>query len=175
MDRVTSTEVLQRLEEQTDGLFRVKDFIPLPCPHPACIQMTYAYVEDDQVTPLPRLLNVGDYLDYITNRAWGELSEDVRQALETMWSAQSVPGTESLASSFSCASCNIQLPESLSELANRIFYVGSHAFMDAHTFDLKRAMKCCVHFLIPDGRMIPFCVYNNVGYREEVLEHTNSS
>jgi len=139
MDRVTSTEVLQRLEEQTDGLFRVKDFIPLPCPHPACIQMTYAYVEDDQVTPLPRLLNVGDYLDYITNRAWGELSEDVRQALETMWSAQSVPGTESLASSFSCASCNIQLPESLSELANRIFYVGSHAFMDAHTFDLKRA------------------------------------
>jgi uncharacterized radical SAM superfamily Fe-S cluster-containing enzyme len=29
-------------------------------------------------------------------------------------------------------------------------------------------MKCCVEFLIPDGRMIPFCSYNSVGYREQV-------
>jgi len=31
-------------------------------------------------------------------------------------------------------------------------------------------MKCCVEFLIPDGRMIPFCAYNSVGYREQVTE-----
>jgi uncharacterized radical SAM superfamily Fe-S cluster-containing enzyme len=29
-------------------------------------------------------------------------------------------------------------------------------------------MKCCVEFLVPDGRMIPFCAYNSVGYREQV-------
>jgi Predicted Fe-S oxidoreductases len=29
-------------------------------------------------------------------------------------------------------------------------------------------MKCCVEQLIPDGRIIPFCAYNSVGYREQV-------
>lgn len=43
-----------------------------------------------------------------------------------------------------------------------------HGFMDAHTFDLKRLMKCCIHELLPDGRAIPFCAYNNLEYREKV-------
>ncbi len=42
--------------------------------------------------------------------------------------------------------------------------------MDAYTFDVKKVMKCCVEVLTPDGRMIPFCSYNNIGYREEVRE-----
>ena len=40
--------------------------------------------------------------------------------------------------------------------------------MDEHTFDLKRLMKCCVHELLPDGRAVPFCAYNNLGYRQQV-------
>jgi 7,8-dihydro-6-hydroxymethylpterin dimethyltransferase len=31
-------------------------------------------------------------------------------------------------------------------------------------------MKCCKEFLLPDGRQIPFCAYNTVGYREQVKE-----
>ncbi len=31
-------------------------------------------------------------------------------------------------------------------------------------------MKCCVEEITPDGRLIPFCAYNSVGYREEVRE-----
>jgi uncharacterized radical SAM superfamily Fe-S cluster-containing enzyme len=42
--------------------------------------------------------------------------------------------------------------------------------MDPYTFDIKKLMKCCVEIIAPDGRMIPFCAYNNVGYREEVRE-----
>jgi hypothetical protein len=29
-------------------------------------------------------------------------------------------------------------------------------------------MKCCVAEIVPDGRIIPFCAYNSVGYREQV-------
>jgi hypothetical protein len=29
-------------------------------------------------------------------------------------------------------------------------------------------MKCCVEEITPDGRIIPFCAYNSVGYREQV-------
>ena len=31
-------------------------------------------------------------------------------------------------------------------------------------------MKCCVGILTPDGRAIPFCAYNSVGYREQIRE-----
>ncbi len=40
--------------------------------------------------------------------------------------------------------------------------------MDPWTFNVKNVMKCCVEFPVPDGRMIPFCAYNSVGYREQV-------
>ena len=43
-----------------------------------------------------------------------------------------------------------------------------HGFVGEHTFDVKRLMKCCVHELLPDGRAVPFCAYNNLGYREQV-------
>ena len=28
-------------------------------------------------------------------------------------------------------------------------------------------MKCCKEFLLPDGKQVPFCAYNAVGYREQ--------
>lgn len=31
-------------------------------------------------------------------------------------------------------------------------------------------MKCCVEEITPDGRLIPFCAYNSMGYREQVGE-----
>ena len=35
-------------------------------------------------------------------------------------------------------------------------------------------MKCCVRILVPNGRIIPFCAYNSVGYREEVRDQLTS-
>ena len=40
-------------------------------------------------------------------------------------------------------------------------------FMDPWTFNQKNVMKCCKEILLPDGKQIPFCAYNNVGYREQ--------
>lgn len=37
-----------------------------------------------------------------------------------------------------------------------------HQFMDADTFDLSRARKCCQVYPQPDGRLIPACVHNNL-------------
>ena len=182
-NRVTIPEVIERIQNQTEGLFVKSDFVPVPCCHPGCQSITYAYVEDGQVTPLPRVLNVDEYLDYITNRTWPdttlenvtnrvwpEATDEVKEALEGLWSATAVPGTESVAAKFTCASCNVDLSLSSHDLAKHIFAVSVKDFMDAYTFDVKRVMKCCVEIISPDGRLIPFCAYNNVGYREEIRE-----
>lgn len=43
-------------------------------------------------------------------------------------------------------------------------------FQDPYTPNVKQLMKCCVEQLTPDGRIIPFCAYNSVGYREQIRE-----
>jgi len=92
MQRMTNPEIISLIAEQTNGLFRQSDFLPVPCCFPTCNSVTYAYIEGDSVTPLPRLLDIDDYLDYITNRALPQLDFDVKQALEGLWSSAAGTG-----------------------------------------------------------------------------------
>ena len=52
-------------------------------------------------------------------------------------------------------------------LTDHIFMIMLQDFMDPWTFNQKNLMKCCKEILLPDGKQIPFCAYNNVGYREQ--------
>ena len=173
MNRVTIPDVIHGIVEQTHGRFILEDFVPVPCCFPTCQVNSYAYVDGDDVTPLPRLLNVDDYLDYITNVALPKVPEaaKIRQALEGLWSASAVPGSEKAADQFQCA-CGpgLDLPFGLEHLNRHIFQIAIKDFLDAYTFNVKQVMKCCVAVLVPDGRAIPFCAYNSVGYREQVRD-----
>jgi len=48
-------------------------------------------------------------------------------------------------------------------------------FQDAYTLNVRQLMKCCVEEITPDGRLIPFCAYNSVGYREQVREQLSGT
>ena len=48
-------------------------------------------------------------------------------------------------------------------------------FQDPYTLNVKQLMKCCVEVLTPDGRIIPFCAYNSVGYREQIREQLSGT
>ena len=167
LDRETVADVIHGVAEQTDGLFVESDFIPVPCCHPTCRSATYAYVEKGKVTPLPRVVEVDKYLDYITNRVLPEVRPEILEALEGLWSASSVPGTLKAALRF-CRACNLSFRNDETYLKKHIFMIVVQGFADPYAMDLKALMKCCVGELIPDGRIIPFCAYNSVGYREQV-------
>ncbi|MDY7041228.1 MAG: radical SAM protein, partial [Chloroflexota bacterium] len=74
LNRITVPDVLRALETQTEGLFQADDFRPVPCPHPTCSACTYAFVDGERVIPITRLLDVDDYLDFVTNRTVPEVS-----------------------------------------------------------------------------------------------------
>ena len=92
MQRVTIPDVIHGIVEQTGGRFILEDFVPVPCCFPTCQVNSYVFVNGDTITPLPRMLNIDDYLDYITNRALPKLpnAADVQRALEGLWSASAV-------------------------------------------------------------------------------------
>lgn len=77
-------------------------------------------------------------------------------------------GSEETTDHLTCVACDINLPLNPELLREHFFMIQVHGFMDEHTFDLKRLTKCCIHELLPDGRAVPFCAYNNLGYREQV-------
>lgn len=111
-------------------------------------------------------------LDFITNRAAPNLSEEIRQALEGLWGMAAAMGTDKTTGNLACVACGCDssLPIDAAFLKQHFFMLQVHGFMDQHTLDLKRLMKCCIHELLPDGRAVPFCAYNTLGYRQEVSQ-----
>jgi uncharacterized radical SAM superfamily Fe-S cluster-containing enzyme len=169
MQRVTIPDILRLIEEQTTGKFVVSDFIPVPCCFPTCNAVTYAFVDGDKVTPIPRIVNVYEYLDYITNRVVPDFSLEIRGALEGLWSSSSVAGSQKSFDqlSLSCQACGLPDAVTVGDLADHMLMIMAQDFMDPWTFNQKNLMKCCKEFLLPGGKQIPFCAYNTIGYREQ--------
>jgi hypothetical protein len=173
LNRITITDVIAAIENQTDGLFKKTDFLPMPCPHPVCSASTVAFVDNKDVVPIPRVIGVDDYLDFVTNRATPDISPELQPALQALWNMSLAIGSDQLAKSLECVACGVSLPANFAEAIpmESFMMVLVHGFMDEHTFDLKRLMKCCIHQLLPDGSAVPFCAYNNLRYREQI-KHT---
>jgi len=169
LQRITIPDILRLVEEQTRGRFLRSDFVPVPCCFPTCNAVTYAFVDGDRVVPLPRIVNVYDYLDYITNRVVPDFSLEIRSALEGLWSSSSVAGSNKSLDqlSLSCQACGLPDVATVGELADHMLMIMAQDFMDPWTFNQKTLMKCCKEFLLPGGKQIPFCAYNSVGYREQ--------
>jgi uncharacterized radical SAM superfamily Fe-S cluster-containing enzyme len=189
-ERLTNSDVIHALVEQCPDWFRPSDFFPVPCCAPTCRSITYLLADDIDVLPIPRLLPMENYLDYVANRVLPDPS--LRGALEGLWSAAAIPGTEAMADRLasalstsglpdelgafagaaleSCAACGVDFPDALAALASKALMIVIQDFQDPYTLNVHQLMKCCVEEITPDGRLIPFCAYNSVGYREQVRE-----
>jgi 7,8-dihydro-6-hydroxymethylpterin dimethyltransferase len=182
LTRLTNPDVIKLLVDQLPEWLQQTDFFPVPCCFPTCRSITYLLTDgtpgepDFAVVPIPRLINVEDYLDYVTNRVVPDYA--IRDALEKLWSASAFMGTATTAeklavttAALACGdACGINLPEAVKSLPDRTFMIVIQDFQDPYTLNVKQLMKCCVEEITPGGRLIPFCAYNSVGYREQVRE-----
>jgi uncharacterized radical SAM superfamily Fe-S cluster-containing enzyme len=168
LDKLTNSDVIEAICAQLPEWFRTDDFVPVPCCSPTCRSATFALYDDQDLIPLPRLVDVEQYLDYVTNRAVPDLA--VREALEGLWSAKAAGGSDPIAERLECVACATAMPPELRDVAARGFMVVVQDFQDPYTLDVEKLRKCCVSEIAPDGRLIPFCAYNSVGYREQVRE-----
>lgn len=65
--RITFPDVIRGIAEQTGGLFTEADFLPLPCAHPNCHQLAYAFRGKDGAIPLTRFFDAKNNLDLLAN------------------------------------------------------------------------------------------------------------
>ncbi len=118
MTRLTNSDIIHGIADQLPEWFRPSDFVPVPCCFPTCRSITYLIVDSDPATgettvvPIPRLIQIEDYLDYVSNRVIPE--DGVRAALEKLWSASAFMGTKTTAEQLTltaaqleCAACGL--------------------------------------------------------------------
>lgn len=137
LERITIPDVIQSIAEQTHGQFLSTDFIPVPCCFPTCNSVSYAFVSGSEVLPIARLIDMEQYLDYIANRVLPD-KEEVRGALERLWSSAAVPGTPAFGEDVlqACTACGITGPQDLGSAADNLFHdhvAGLPGPLDVHT------------------------------------------
>jgi len=49
---------------------------------------------------------------------------------------------------------------SLGEFHLNSLFVGMMHFMDPYNYDVARVQRCDIHYIMPDGRIVPFCAFN---------------
>ncbi|MFA5312048.1 MAG: radical SAM protein [Methanomassiliicoccales archaeon] len=59
--------------------------------------------------------------------------------------------------------------KTLAKFSWNMMFIGGMHFQDSYNYDIERVKRCCIHYAVPDGRIIPFCAYNGgPTYRTEV-------
>jgi len=179
--RITIPEVLELVEKQTDGQIKKDDFYTCPTVvplaralgslkekaypefsnHPACGMATFIFVEDEEIVPITRYVDIEKFM----------------QAMNDMWKT-SQKGKRTTAKIKLVGSLRHVRFGILKDLLNDIFREGSYEalgklmrrtimigimhFMDLYNFDLERVQMCNIHYALPDGTIRPFCTYNTI-------------
>jgi hypothetical protein len=154
--RIVLTEIRRRIAEA--GVFALQDMIPLPC-NPDQICIGYGLRNGTQVQPITSLLPRELFVSAAPNTASFEAYPELRRRIFELLSLSTAQGdtSEKLANLLCC------LPEAAvpAELAYaHTFRVVVSQFLDRFNFDLGTVKRSCVHFVEPDGRIIPFDTFN---------------
>lgn len=186
LDRATPTGLLRRLGQATGGQVSASDFIPLPCSHKDCCDITYLLQGADGTwTSLPELIGkpaLKQWIGAVANTisfetVSGSVKELLRSgAIQRVFSEQLKVGTPQLALDIAgMCGCVPGLPEllggiwtlankrgrerAMEQIAERTFRLTAKMFMDAHTFHEARIRQCCVHSgtFEDDPRRYSFC------------------
>lgn len=160
--------------------------------HPACGSATYVFVErggdglPKRFVPITEFFDVEGFVEYIDQKVL-ELSHDeeasfskFRKTVRIASIVKDLPrfvDKERMPKDLNITKLlvNVFLKrnyEALGELHYRMLFLGNMHFMDLYNYDVERVMRCNIHYLSPDGRVIPFCTYNvlNDLYRDYILK-----
>ena len=147
-ERLTLPDLMRAIELQTQGLIRAEHFRPPGCEHPLCsFHGNFLRRSDGSLTPLSK---------QAADCCSGVEPENRGTARAVSYVARQWAAPEPV----SCCSSTDSLDAFLENHRTNTFAISAMAFQDVWSLDLERVQECCIHVAVPDGRMIPFCLYN---------------
>lgn len=197
--RITIPEVISKLEKQTNGSIQKSDFYPIPVvtpltrfveaitgkpqyllsPHFACGAATYLFSDGKKVVPITQFIDVDGLFEYLDEKS-DELEGGARKrlvAVKLLTNISKFVDSEKEPKNLNLVRLlrNILIThnrQALGELQNKSLFIGMMHFMDLYNYDIERVQRCCIHYVMPDKRIVPFCTFNVLPeiYRDKVQE-----
>ncbi len=186
--RITIPDVLERLEQQTDNQIGKEDFYPVPTlanftrfvgalvkkpqydlsSHFSCGMATYVFRDEHgRMLPITRFVDVEGLLEYLGERA-EELEKGKNKYLVGLKMLRGMAGfidKKKAPKGFSIPKIiyNALMKHdyrALGAFHHKSLFIGIMHFMDLFNYDIERVKRCCIHYAMTDGRIIPFCAFN---------------
>ncbi|MDD5177555.1 MAG: radical SAM protein [Sterolibacterium sp.] len=168
--RFTLPELMRCLEEQTEGLIKVKDFSPPGGEHEHCsCHASYVLSSEGKLRAIGAANNDGCCSVVPGSDGIKKTVENVSRRWKLLSPAPSFNLPQPSANKACCSGNNpdikraegpLDLDDFLREVASRSFTLSAMAFQDADNLDLERLRGCCISVISSDGRLIPFCACN---------------
>jgi uncharacterized radical SAM superfamily Fe-S cluster-containing enzyme len=186
--RITIPDFMRLCEEQTNGKIKMSDFYPVPAvvpvskavgalknkryveftTHPHCGMATYILVENGEIIPITHYGNVEKFLKTMQAVYESASKGHQKRAKLRMIGAMRHIKFSLLRKSIWPILKNGSY-KALGDLHRKMIMISSMHFMDPYNFDLERVQRCCIHYAVPDGRIIPFCTMNSI-HRQKIEE-----
>jgi uncharacterized radical SAM superfamily Fe-S cluster-containing enzyme len=163
-DRMLLTDIRREIGLHS-GVFNESDIIPLPC-NPDEIAIGYGLRDGTNVTPITRFIPKEEILAASPNTISFEKYPELRRRVFDLMSL-SVTGeaTKSVLGDLLCCLPQVEVPEDLGY--DKVFRVVIVQFLDRFNFCIGAVKRSCIHFVTPQGKIIPFDTYN-LFYREGI-------
>jgi len=185
--RITIPGAIKKIEEQTKGAINRDDFYTVPSmgaftrfigtltgrkeysfsTHFACGVATYVFMDGKKPVPITRFVDVAGLLEYLDektdeiksgkNRYWTGLK--VLKKLNSFVDKEKQPTDLKLSNMIYNALIKHDY-KALGEFHRKSLFIGMMHFMDLYNYDTERVQRCCIHYAMPDGRIVPFCAFN---------------
>jgi hypothetical protein len=184
--RITTPEVIINIEKQTEGKISRDDWYPVSSmmgvgralgllkgvptvelhAHFACGMATFLFLDDDgsyipitQVVDLEMLLTtLDDVCDLYAER---KILRGLRAKLKLLGFTRHIK-KKSYMKPIITSFLKRGSYSSLAAFMHRVIMLGVMHFQDPYNLDIERVQHCTINYATPDGRIIPFCTYNNL-------------
>lgn len=186
--RITIPDAIKMIEEQTGGDIHRNDFYPVPSimaftnfveaiskkseyslsSHFACGMGTYVFEIDGKMVPVTRFIDVEGMFEYLNTTAEelkGGKGNKYSTATKLMFKLNSFIDKKNAPKGFSLGKIlwNTLIKHNYRALGafhHKSLFIGMMHFMDLYNYDIERVKRCCIHYAMTDGRIIPFCAFN---------------
>jgi len=179
--RITIPDFMRLVEEQTSGTIKVSDFYPVPTvvpvskavaalkdkryveftAHPHCGMATYLFIENGKIIPITKYGNIDKFVATV-KKVFEDASKGNKRRAKLRLAAAARHIKLSFLRKYVWRVISEGNYEALGDLQRKAILLSAMHFMDPYNFDLERVQRCVIHYVVPDGRIIPFCTMNSI-------------
>jgi hypothetical protein len=204
--RITIPGAIKEIEKQTDGAIGKEDFYSVPCTgavtrfieafsgtptynfsiHFACGAGTYIFLDGDKVIPVTRFVDVRGFFEHLEKaaqeiRGKGKVAKYLI-GMKTALGMKKFIDKEKQPKGLDLYKMlfNVLVKHDFNSLGDwhlKTLFIGMMHFQDLYNYDIERVEKCSIHYVLPDGLVVPFCAFNVIPeiYRDKVQKNYSFS